>query len=122
MPNPGFWDNPTEWWAKSSRREKGLSFLLLSVLSAIVILVISYLADALSFEHLLVAGAALAGVELAVGIYVGLLELEDLERLDEMEIEKEILGELKGIRRLLQDEPKATGPVHEEPPPPLRDK
>lgn len=101
-PRRSFWDSPSDWWEKSSLREKGLSFLLLAAIGGMSIGIILYGLSYLSFEHLLVAGTALAGIELAVGIYVGLLELEDLEKEDELKVLREILSEIRSLRSAVE--------------------
>lgn len=121
MPVPSFWESPGEWWDKSSRREKGLSFLLLAAVGTIGLAITLYSARYVSFETLLVIGIGLAGIELAVGIYVGMLELEDIEKGDELEVLREILSEIRLLRREMKVEKLDDSPSHAESPPTRQD-
>lgn len=101
MPAPSFWESPKGWWKGSSGRKKALSIILVLAIGATAVLLILYLSEVLSFEHLLVGEVVLAGVELVVGIYIGLLELEDFEREEDTQLLRELLAEVREIRTRL---------------------
>lgn len=110
MTAPRFWDDLKDWWMKSSGRKKALSILLSGAVGTVVVFLILYALALLSFEQIVAGGIMLGGIELAVGVYEGLLELEDLERNDELRTLQEIRDELKEIRGYLKKSIPATQP------------